>query len=477
MIAEWRKHSMQYFYTVCNLVKISLVYLNRATIVMFFTSIAVVFLGLNSARTMDNEKWYKTIFSQTFTNSDKDVALGPEKPVQLKDLRTSRVPLRSEKMLSRIDKAILHYRRLVALGGWNIDKRLKLLRPGDNDPAVPAIRRRLVLSKDIPPKDAIFYADSFHFDKWLEAGVKNFQRRHGLLVSGKLDRPTRSQISITPEARLRQLILNRKRIFKHLVNSQLHRYVLVNTASFQLEAVDQFEVQRHHRVIVGKPDRQTPEISATIKGLNFFPFWRVPDSVAILDLIPRLIHEPDYLVKERISVVKQNYDGPEVDTTYINWHDIDAKKVKFRQDPGPWNALGLVRINMPNREIVYLHDTPMKSLFKQRRRAFSAGCVRVENVFDFVSWILRYEPLLNELDEVNKIIEKTNLEQIRLKRPSDYDIILTRPIPVVFTYITAWVEDDSTVVFRPDIYDRDGVSEIFSNLDQEAPVSPNVLSP
>ena len=170
------------------------------------------------------------------------------------------------------------------------------------------------------------------------------------------------------------------------------RYILVNVAAFQLEAVERHQVELRHRVIAGKPERQTPTVRATIKALNFFPYWRVPESVAHLDLIPRLVKEPEYLRKEQIRVLTGSYNGPEIDPGQHRLAPGGRAKLRFRQDPGPQNALGLVRLDMPNEHGVYMHDTPMKPLFDQRGRAFSAGCVRVQDVFTLAEWVARYEP-------------------------------------------------------------------------------------
>ncbi len=396
---------------------------------------------------------------------------------KLNDLRQGPVPLRSDEMLERMDRAIAHYQKVVQKGGWPKTKTIRLIRPGDDNEAIPAIRRQLIITGDIPARGAQYYSGSFNFDDWLVFGVKNFQKRHGLRVSGRLDRPTRAQLAVTAEARLKQLMLNRRRIAALMEGGNQDRYVLVNVAGFQLEAVEQFEVRKRHRVIVGKPDRQTPSIEATIKGLNFFPYWHVPDSVAHLDLIPRLVREPDYLDKERIRAAKGFYGGPEIDTQNVDWRTADARKIKFRQDPGPWNALGLVRINMPNKDIVYMHDTPMKPLFKQRHRAFSAGCVRVENVMDLVSWIAKHEPGLNDPDAINRILDTTDPLDLREKRPKEFDVKLTRPMAVHFSYITSWVEDDGRIEFRPDIYGRDGAAELVGDDDPDAPPPPATLSP
>ena len=182
------------------------------------------------------------------------------------------------------------------------------------------------------------------------------------------------------------------------------RYVFVNVPAFQLEAVEQREVQLRHRIIVGRNERQTPDVRATIKALNFFPFWRVPDSVATLDLVPRLQKEPEYLENEGIRVFN-GYNGPELDRKTIDWFSPATANYKFKQDPGDKNALGLVRLDMSNEHGVYMHDTPMKKLFEQRSRPFSAGCVRVQDVFQLAEWMARYEAGWQQPGQVRAVLD------------------------------------------------------------------------
>ena len=119
----------------------------------------------------------------------------------------------------------------------------------------------------------------------------------------------------------------------------------------------------------------------------------MPDSVAQLDVIPRLRKEPEYLQKEQIRVLSGDFNGTSSTRATIDWNQAEASRIKFKQDPGPQNALGLVRIDMQNEHGVYMHDTPMKQLFQQRARPFSAGCVRVQDVFELVEWLARFEPI------------------------------------------------------------------------------------
>jgi murein L,D-transpeptidase YcbB/YkuD len=278
--------------------------------------------------------------------------------------------------------------------------------------------------------------------------VRRFQESNGLRVTGRVDRQTLQALNIPAIKRLGQLRVNLQRL-RELMARNDDRYILVNAAAFQLEAVERGQVELRHRVIVGKVERQTPTVRATIRALNFYPHWRVPESVATLDLIPRLIKESDYLQKEKIRVLTGSYNGPEIDPTNVDWSKVDATRIRFKQDPGPQNALGLVRIDMPNSEGVYMHDTPMKHLFNQRWRAFSAGCVRVQDVFTLVEWIAKYETGWDQPGRAQDMIATGQA----------LDMTLTKPVPVYFTYITAWAELDGRIIFRPDIYGRDGVND------------------
>ena len=384
-------------------------------------------------------------------------------PADLTDLRTGPVSWRSEEMLGMMDKAIERYERIVASGGWPRIAEGKLLRLDDDDDRVLQLKNRLALSGDLQAQPGYF--KSARFDERLEEAVRSFQQQFGLWVSGRVDKPTLSQLAAPAQARLDQLRLNQKRIRELLQGRVEDRYILVNTAAYQLEAVDGFEVRQRHRVIVGKPDRQTPNEKAMIRALNFFPFWHVPDSVARLDLIPRLRKEPEYLEKEHIRAYTPA--GLELDPRNVDWNTADATRIKFKQDYGPWCALGLVRIDMPNPDIVYMHDTPMKPLFKQRVRPFSAGCVRVEDVMKLVEWIASREIGWDQPGRAQAIIDAGQ----------PLDMTLTRQVPVHFTYITAWAEADGRAVFRADIYGRDGLRDLVGEKDNEAPPVPQMLAP
>jgi murein L,D-transpeptidase YcbB/YkuD len=377
----------------------------------------------------------------------------------LNDLRADAVPWRSDVMVEAMDRAIERYQRIAGAGGWPQVPGPRMIRPGDDDERVPVLRRRLRMSGDLARGSGY---ESYTYDGELEAAVRRFQARHGLRVSGRVDQPTFAALNVSAEARLAQLKLNRGRIVELLGQRVEDRYVLVNVPAFQLEAVERHEVALRHRVIVGRTERQTPTLKATIRALNFFPYWRVPESVATLDLIPRLRKEPEYLVNEKIRVFN-GHNGPELDPMQVDWNTADGAKLKFKQDPGQQNALGLVRIDMANEHGVYMHDTPLKKLFEQRGRAFSAGCVRVQGVFELVEWIARGESGWDQPGRVDEVIASGQA----------LDLNLTRPIPVYFAYITAWAEPNGRVEFRPDLYGRDGARDLAGDRDPDAPPPPS----
>ena len=388
-----------------------------------------------------------------------DTGERPQRVVEpLDDLRPDPTPWRSDEMIAAIEEAIDRYQELASAGGWPLIPPGRMMREGEDDERVPLLRKRLRISGDYRSRGPGYNSDVF--DEALTAAVRRFQRRHGLRPTGRVERSTYPALNMTVEERLAQLRLNLGRLRELMATRTEDRYILVNIPAFQLEAVERFEVQQRHRVIVGRTERQSPSVNATIRALNFFPYWRVPDSVAHLDLIPRLKKEPDYLATEKIRVLAG--DGTELDPSRVNWDAPDATKLKFRQDPGPQNALGLVRIDMPNADNVYMHDTPMKVLFDQRSRAFSAGCVRVQGVFDLVDWIARYEPGWEQPGQAQAVVDAGQ----------PLDVNLSRPLPVHFTYITAWAERDGDVEFRPDIYGRDGAVDTIAEMDRDPNEAP-----
>jgi len=353
------------------------------------------------------------------------------------------LPLVSEQTLAALRLAISRYRAIVQAGGWPKVPGDRTLRVNDSGDGVRQLRARLRISGDLR-ENGRQRRRGWGFDAQLEEAVARFQIRHGLRVTGYLDIRTRRAMNVPARERLHQLETNLARLTELMKINKDERYVLVNVPSYTLQAVEQGRLVLESNVVVGKPSRQTPSLSAKIRGVNFFPHWRVPDSIAHKDLIPQIRKHPDYFFKEKFELLP-TWGAKPLDPARIDWNSPEIYNYKFRQQPGPQNALGLMRIDMPNKHIVYLHDTPLKHLFGQSSRAFSSGCVRVERVVDLVGWLLKDEPKWDPMRV-----------QVTLAQGQPEDVRLKKPVPVHFVYVSAWASHNGVAHFRPDIYGRDG---------------------
>ncbi len=348
------------------------------------------------------------------------------------------VPYVSEAAIAGMEHAIVHYRHIVAAGGWPQVRGGVTLRPGDSSAEIVAIRKHLVMEGDLPPSSNL----SPRFDDAFRDGLARFQIRNGLPVTGFVDSRTLKALNVPATERLHQLEANLPRVRELMKINKEPRYVAVNVPAYTAQAVQQGQLALDSAVVVGKPSRATPEISAKIVEVNFYPTWSVPDSVARKDLIPAIRKDPSYFYEQNFSVMPA-WGAPPLNPAEVDWASPQVASYKFRQDPGPQNALGLVRINMPNKHAVYMHDTPLKRLFGQSARAFSSGCVRVEGVFELSAWLLSDQGWT--LAEVEAQAASGQKKDVKLKRA----------VPVHFVYLTAFANSRGIAQFRPDIYGRD----------------------
>ncbi len=344
----------------------------------------------------------------------------------------------------RLKKALLDYRRMAAGDPWPALTDGPVLRKGDRDDAVVALRRRLTLSGDLPPAQP---GEKDLFDDALEEAVLRFQRRHGLETDGVVGRGTRRMLSVPVETRVRQIELNLER-WRWLPVDLGRRYVLVNIADFSLEVAEDNKKVMDMKVIVGKNYQRTPVFSGKMTYVEINPYWNVPKSIATEELLPKIRKDPAYLKKERMKVIKET--GRKqieiVDPGEVNWSEMSEGNFPYRlrQEPGPRNPLGRIKFMFPNKYGVYLHDTSEPALFERTRREFSHGCIRIEKPLDLAEYVLRGDPNWpRESIQAAMASKKTRV------------VTLPEPIDVHILYWTAWVDEDGTVQFRDDIYERD----------------------
>lgn len=354
----------------------------------------------------------------------------------------STLPVFSPQTVSYVQVAIGQYQNIVAQGGWPEVPATKKLQLGVTDPDVQALRKRLVVSGDLSPSAGISSA----FDTYVDAAVKRFQARHGLPADGVLGQYTYAAMNVSAQVRLGQLETNLTRL-QAQAGTLGERYVNVNIPAAQVEAVENDRVVQRHTAIVGKVDRQSPLLSSKINEIVVNPYWNAPVSIVRKDIIPLMRKNPKYLTDNKIRLIAPN--GSEVDPMTVDWSTEEAAKYLFRQDPGAINAMASVKINFPSPDGVYMHDTPQQSLFNKLMRFDSSGCVRVQNVRDLVTWVLRDTPGWS----------RQHFEQT-IKSGVNTPVPVTNPVPVYFTYVSAWSTGDGVVQFRDDIYGRDGVQEL-----------------
>jgi murein L,D-transpeptidase YcbB/YkuD len=340
---------------------------------------------------------------------------------------------------ARLQAALAEYRELQARGGWEPVAPGETLKPGMSGERVAALRRRLLVTADM----AADSGDPDVFDASLEAGVRNFQVRHGLEDDGIVGKATLAELNVPVEQRIDQIRANLERA-RWVLHDLPETYILVDIAGFRVTYTRDGEIVWQTRAQVGQPYRKTPVFRANMTYLEVNPTWTVPPTILREDVLPAIKQDPAYLAEKNMQVI--DYDGNPVDAASIEWQRYTGRNFPYliRQGPGPENALGRIKFMFPNKHAVYLHDTPSKSLFGKTSRAFSSGCIRIEHPYELAGLLLEADP---DWDR-----EKVIAEVDSLKTRS---IGLRQPVNVILFYWTVGFTADGRVIFKQDIYRRD----------------------
>ena len=341
-------------------------------------------------------------------------------------------------------KASERYSAIVDAGGWPTD--IAAIGPGTKGPAVVKLRKRLAIEGYLDAGEASGLA----WDKAVTAGVKRLQAHMGLRQTGIVSGATLKAINVPARERFNELASSANRL-AGLNFSFEDRYVVVNLPSTSVEAVENGRVVHHYVAIVGGPEHPSPEISAHIQVVNLNPTWTVPISIIKKEIIPRMQRDPGYLTRAKIRILDGS--GKEINPKSVNWSTERAANYTLRQDSGAGNSLGSIRIGMPNKLAVYMHDTPSKGLFGADYRFLSHGCVRVQGVYDYAAWLLE-----GTGGGPAGGWDKAAL-QAKIKEGARYDINLAKAVPVIWVYLTGWSNGDGPANFRDDVYNVDTVAE------------------
>jgi murein L,D-transpeptidase YcbB/YkuD len=336
--------------------------------------------------------------------------------------------------------ALRSHREIASSGGWSAIPSGPTLKSGMAGERVAALRHRLAASGDY---DAAAISDPRVFDPPLEAAVRRFQVRHGLESDGVVGKVTLEELNLPVAARIDQIRVNMERA-RWVLRNLDDDFIVVNIAGFYLNLIRDGELAWHSPVIVGTPYRKTPVFTAPMRYLELNPTWTIPPTILREDLLPKVTADPGYLAANGFHLV--DFQRQPVDAATVDWKSLDGKPFPYLivQEPGPRNALGLIKFMLPNDHAVYLHDTPSRGLFKSAARSFSSGCIRVENPFELAAQLLSEQEDWTPARMAEVIDSKATTR-----------VNLPQPLPVLLLYWTVDPDPSGNVRFYRDIYDRD----------------------
>jgi murein L,D-transpeptidase YcbB/YkuD len=327
------------------------------------------------------------------------------------------------------------------------------LKPGVSHKQIALLRKRLKVPVQMKNGVPLFPAEVYGSE--LEMAVKAFQKSRGLATEGIVGPGTRRALnggSAAPKSRVKTILTNMER-WRWIPDNVDKLNIQVNLPEFRFRVFDGDKTIHSERVVIGKLKNQTPVFSDQMEYLVFNPYWNVPNSIKVQEILPHLRNggggggwfsastRPRILQAHNLYV---KYRGRKIDASTINWRSANIKNYHFYQPPGGKNVLGFVKFIFPNKHIVYMHDTPTKSLFNQTTRAYSHGCIRVRNPRKLAEVILRRDRGWSP-GNVGKAIASGKNQHVNLKKP----------IPVNITYFTARVEKNGRITYFGDIYGHD----------------------
>jgi len=394
----------------------------------------------------------------------KKKKLVPVAPPRETALSTDPEPTLTAETFFATAKASEHYAAIADAGGW--PEVAVPVSAGSSPKAISTLRLRLAIEGDLGKAEGGDPADltaGMFSSKWgadLTTAVKRFQSRHGLKDTGIVAGATLKALNVSARTRFTELASSAQRLAGRNFGFG-DRYVVVNIPSASVEAVENGHVVHRYVAVVGGPDHASPEVDAKVQAVNLNPTWTVPTSIIKNEIIPKMQKDPGYLSRERIRIL--DGAGNTVNASSIDWTSQRATNYILRQDSGTSNALGNIRINMPNKYAVYMHDTPSKRFFGGDYRFLSHGCVRVEGVFDLASWLL--EGTGGAPDGTWTKAAMMN----QVKTGEHEDIKLAKAVPVAWVYLTGWANAGGGVQFRDDVY---GIDAVGANAQAQADSDP-----
>ena len=399
--------------------------------------------------------------SRLFLNYARDVQTGMLVPARVDELIKRQVPLRSQLSTiqafaqssptgflralppsspeyTRLMREKIRLERLLGQGGWGAQVQGGKLVLGSSGQQVVNLRNRLIAMGFLPR------TTTQTFDEAMQGAVQRFQQAHGLAIDGEVGDGTKRELNIPVERRLQSVIVAMERE-RWINRPRGARHVWVNLTDFTASIVDNDVVTFQTRSVIGAndPDRRSPEFSDVMEFMVINPSWYVPRSIITKEYLPQLQRNPNAVRHLEITDSR----GRQVNRATVDFTTFNERNFPFsmRQPPSRGNALGLVKFMFPNRYNIYLHDTPAKNLFSRETRAYSHGCIRLNDPFDFAYSLL-----------ARQTSDPEGFFQTRLATNRESRVDLNDPVPVHIVYRTAFTSATGDLHFRRDVYGRDG---------------------
>lgn len=321
----------------------------------------------------------------------------------------------------KLREALKKYRRIAQNGGWNtlkMDPFIKDYKPNDSSKVIGQIRKRLAITGDLK-KDS----KSNWYDEELMGAILDYKKRNGFKLNYRIESEQIEHLNVPVEERIKTIMVNMERC--RWIDPDLAKadeFIVINIPSFKLIYRRNGLKELESRVFVGKIMTETVIFSGNINHIVFSPYWNVPKSIIENELKYAMERDKNYLVS----------------------HNMEWNNGNVRQKPGPRNSLGLVKFMFPNSNSIYLHDTPVKSLFDVDVRLFSHGCINMEKAKELALLILKDDP--------DWPVERIDAA---MNGGAETTCYLKKKIPVYIGYFTSWVDDSGMINFYRDVYQRD----------------------
>jgi len=334
----------------------------------------------------------------------------------------------------------------------------KSIYPGTMDYRISKIRERLG-SKIAPSINPSATSKKNFYDKPLQKDILNLQKRFGLKTDGIIGRQTIEALNTGNEKIIGKIKANMER-YRWFSNTFEEDRVVVNVPEFRLRAYEAGEEKLSLTVIVGRRNKKTPIIEATMTDVVFHPYWYAPQEYGATQILPLIQQNPEnYIIDEEYSVIDNSNGGWKIlDPSTIDWPNETSETFKYilRQDPGKKNALGPIKFNITNDLSIYLHGTTSPWLFSNRVRSFSSGCIRIDGPQKLAYFVMKHNPDFNkeEIDELLSAYENDyNMKYD--KKPRHRKVDLAKRIPTYLTYFTVVADEEGNYHFFDDIYGWD----------------------